>query len=430
MFVYHLLFPFVFAALAPVFLLRMWRRGNMGRGFGERFGLYPDAVAQKLAGLRSPVWIHAVSVGELLMARVLIRELRRLLPEQDLVLTCTTATARTLAERDVVDARTVVLHTPIDWLPVVRRAFARIRPALVVLMEQELWPGQMAEAERLRVPVWIVNARLSDRSHRRLRRVRRLVARILRPVVFVGLQRETDRARFAAAGFPVHALFLTGSLKCDVALLNGVDDSTAERLRAQLGWEPSAPVVLAGSTHPGEEELVLAGFRAWQAAHPDLKLVLAPRHAERAPEVLRLVREEGWPVVARSAAAPGADVAVLDTTGELAALYALARVVFIGKSLVAPEGKGGQNFLEAARCGCAVVAGPRMENFHGLAEEYTAAGAMVRVADAAGLAAEVGALLGDAERRARTGAAARALFEREAGVGARVAAQLASCLET
>jgi len=429
MWFYHLLFPAVFVLGAPYFAWRMLKRGRAGHGLGERFGIYPVALRRKVEAMHAPLWIHAVSVGEMMLARVLVRELRRLRPGQEVVVTCTTSTGRAVAERTLEDERTAVLHTPVDALWIVRRAFRLVRPSVVVLLEQELWPAQMEEARRRGVPVWIVNARLSDRSWRRMKRWRGLLGRLCRPVAFVGLQQEADRTRMAEAGFPPHALFHTGSMKCDVAELDGDKADLADEVRRKLGWDASTPVVMAGSTHPGEEALLLEAFCGWKAKHPDLKLFLAPRHAERAGEVMRLAEAAGWTAVRRSAAAAGADVAVLDTTGELRSLYPLADVVVMGKTLIAPDGQGGQNFLEAARAGRAVVCGPRVENFRAQVEAYVRDGALVRLADASGLAVEVDRLLGDEAARGVMGSRARTLYQAELGAGARVAGMLASVLK-
>jgi 3-deoxy-D-manno-octulosonic-acid transferase len=428
MWLYHLFFPLVFLALAPFFLRRMVRRGGVRQGLGERFSIYGPGLERQLKSLERPVWIHAVSVGEMMMARVLVRELRRLRPTLDVVVTCTTSTARRLAEREFAQEGTVVLYAPVDWLPLVRRAFRRIRPAMLVLMEQELWPAQLEEARRCGVPVWILNARLSDRSWRRMRRLRPVVARLLRGVAVVGLQRESDRARYAQAGFPPHALFFTGSLKCDVAECGGERQGLDREVASALGWSEADPVVLAGSTHPGEEAMILEAFQEWRHRNPRVKLFLAPRHAERAGEVVRLARAAGWNVVRRSEAAPGADVAVLDTTGELRSLYPLATVVLGGKTLSAPEGRGGQNFLEAARAGRAIVLGPRVENFRALASEYAQAGALILAPDAATALRETGRLLDDAAAREALGHRARELYRAELGVGARLAGMISSVL--
>lgn len=423
-FIYHFLFPLVFVAGSPYFGWRVWKRGNGGRGFFERFGFYPRAAQRRLRAMDRPVWIHAVSVGEMLLAQVLVRDVRRLRPQQDVVVTCTTSTARALAERELADARTLILYSPVDWVVCVRRAFRAIRPVWVVLMEQEIWPAQMWEAERRGIPVWIVNGRLSDRSWRRFKKYRRWVCGLLKPLAFVGLQRESDRERFAQAGFPVQALFYTGSMKCDVAELEEANPGLAEELRRQLGWAGDTSVFLGGSTHPGEEAVVLDAFAAARQSYPELKCFLAPRHAERAGAVVRLAQERGFRTIRRSEAAPGAEVVVLDTTGELRSLYALGTVVFGGKTLIAPEGKGGQNFLEAARVGCAIVLGPRVENFKNAAEEYAAEGALVQVEGVEALTTEILRLLNDPGARLALGVKARELFERELGVGARVAGML------
>jgi len=420
-FVYNIVFTMAFVISWPWFAMHMLRRGRFWPGFGERFGCYSDELEQKLNALCNPVWIHAVSVGEMMLARVLIRELRALRPEQPIVITCTTSTARVLGEREMADAKTLVLYSPADLFPTVKRAFDLIRPCLILLIEQELWPNQLWEAESRKIPVWIINARLSDRSWRRFKKFRRWLAPLLAKVSMVGLQSEKDRKRLEEAGFPIHALFATGSMKYDVADLARADSGVAEKLRKELAWADDEEVFLAGSTHPGEEELLFELYKDLASERPQLKFLLAPRHAERGPGLLELARSKGLKACLRSEAKEGIDVIILNTTGELRSLFELATVVFIGKTLVAPEGKGGQNFLEAARVGVPVIMGPRTENFQTLVEEYDEAGAILRISDGDELKRELKRLLSDALLRRTYGEKARGLFESNLGVGGKVA---------
>ncbi|NJK90625.1 MAG: glycosyltransferase [Blastochloris sp.] len=417
-----------FVVCWPWFALRMWKRGRFWPGFTERFACYSREVRSALGLLQRPVWIHAVSVGEMMLARVLVRELRRLRPEQDVVITCTTSTARVLGDRELRDAHTVVLYSPSDLLPCVRAAFKVIRPCLILLMEQELWPNQLWEAERRGVPVWIVNARLSDRSWKRFCQWRGALSSLLSRLSFVGLQSERDRERFAQAGFPVHALFAMGSMKTDVADLAKADHGVAEGFRRDMGWKGDEEVLLAGSTHGGEEEILLRVYDRLRQTRPGLKLVLVPRHAERAAEVLELARKGQRSAVLRTKPELEAEIVVLNTTGELRSLYELATVVFMGKTLVSPKGKGGQNFLEAARVGVPIVTGPRVENFRNLVEDYLAAGALVRVADEKALEKALQELLASPEQQRLLGQKAQERFQSELGVGAEMARRVAAFL--
>lgn len=429
-FLYNIFFSMAFVLSWPWFAYRMFKRGRFWKGFGERFSCYASETEAKLAGLNRPVWIHAVSVGEMMLARVLIRELRALRPGQEIVITCTTSTARVLGEREIADAKTLILYSPADLFPMVKRSFDLIRPCLILLIEQEIWPNQLWEAEQRKVPVWIINARLSDRSWKRFKKFRCWLAPLLAKISLVGLQSEQDRKRFEEAGFPPHALFATGTMKYDVADLAKADHGVAEALRVELGWDAGDEVFLAGSTHPGEEELLLDIYRELLKERPRLKFLLAPRHAERGQQLLERACSKDLKACLRSRPSGGSSVVLLDTTGELRSLYELGTVVFIGKTLSAPEGKGGQNFLEAARVGVPVIVGPRVENFQTLVEDYVKAGGLLQVPDAEGLKRELKRLLPDAVLRKAYGDKARGLFEANLGVGAKVARMVEAYLKT
>ncbi|MDZ4789408.1 MAG: glycosyltransferase N-terminal domain-containing protein [Blastochloris sp.] len=418
---YNVGFTLAFVLTWPWFALHMWRRGNFWRGFNERFSFYSPELQSRLSHLKEPIWIHAVSVGEMMLARVLVDELRLLRPDQGVVITCTTSTGRALGDRELEDDKTVVMYSPADLLPMARRAFRAIKPCMILLMEQELWPNQLWEAERRGVPVWIVNARLSDRSWERFKKFRFYTTPFLSKISLIGLQSERDRGRLAEAGFPVHSMFVTGSMKYDVAHLAQADQGVAEGLRKEMGWTEGTEVFLAGSTHPGEEELVLEAYQELKRKRPELKCLLAPRHAERASSLMAAAQGRGFTACLRTEARPEADVLILNTTGELRSLYELGTIIFIGKTLVAPKGKGGQNFLEAARVGGAIVLGDKVENFTALVEDYLEASALVQVKDVEGLKNEALRLLEDRDLRCNYGSKARKLFEENLGAGATMA---------
>jgi 3-deoxy-D-manno-octulosonic-acid transferase len=429
-FFYNVGFTLAFLITWPWFARRMFRRGRFWPGFRERFSCYPDDLVARLRRLDRPVWIHAVSVGEMMLARVLVRDLRSQRPQLDVVITCTTSTARMLGERELSDPKTLILYSPVDLLPMVRKAFSAIRPSLILLIEQELWPNQLWEAEKRKIPVWIINARLSERSWQRFKKYRHWLAPLLARISLISLQSERDRPRLEDAGFPIHALFATGSMKYDVADLAKADHGVAEALRNELCWSVDEAVFLAGSTHPGEEELLLECYQCLKKEYPQLKFVLAPRHAERGVQLLSMIRDRGGKACLRSQVLPGMDVVIVDTTGELRSLYEMATVVFIGKTLQAPEGKGGQNFLEATRVGVPVLLGSKVENFQTLVEEHLEAGALICVADVQELQVELRRLLADPILRQSYGQKAKALFEVNLGVGAKVAGMVESYLKT
>ncbi|GAB4242644.1 MAG: 3-deoxy-D-manno-octulosonic acid transferase [Candidatus Methylacidiphilales bacterium] len=430
-FLYNIGFTVAFGVTWPYFTWRLWRRGRFWEAFPERVGLYSAQIREKLAGLDRPVWMHAVSVGEMMIARVLLAELRRFRPEQAVVLTTTTQTGRQVGA-SLEDERTVLLYNPTDFLLSVSRVFDAIRPSMLILIEQEIWPNYIWTAQRRGVPVWLINARLSRRSFRRFQKFRVLTEPVLRGIEWVCLQHEVDRARFAAIGFRSECLAVAGSMKFDVAEGGKFDPGLAERIRSELGWAEDTPVLLLGSSHPGEEALLLDMFHALGREFPELRLVLAPRHFERAGKIFGLVREAGWRVVRRSALGQaerpkeGWEVLVLDTTGELSSLYPLGTVNVIGKSILS---KGGQNFIEAARCGRPVVVGPHMENFDSLVAQFKAGEGIVQVDNPFELFQSLRELLGDPREAARLGTRARELYLAHLGAGARTAGMIAATLD-
>lgn len=422
-YLYNIVFLAVFLVTCPYYICHMWRRGRLFQAFGERLGLYSSDVKQKLASLKDPVWIHAVSVGEMMLATVLVRELRRNRPDFPVVITTTTSTGRQVGEK-LVDANLVLLYNPVDFYFFVAQAFRCIKPSILVLMEQEIWANYLWQAEKHNAPVWLLNARLSDRSWNRFRRFRWLTEPVLKKLSFVAAQDRPDVRRLADAGFPAHAIFYVGSMKFDVAELASFDAGLSGQIRKAANWKDDEMILLGGSTHPGEERVLLEIFSDLKKQYPGLRLLLAPRHVERTRSVAQLCAECGFLAVRRSRLEPEKppaapiDVLLLDTTGELRSIYDLGTINFIGKSLV---GKGGQNFIEAARAGRPVVVGPNMQNFSRLAEYFVRENALIQVKDRGELANIFTILLADAAKRRMAGQKAQDLFRENLGSGARSA---------
>jgi 3-deoxy-D-manno-octulosonic-acid transferase len=323
-----------------------------------------------------------------------------------------------VAEQRVSAARFV--YFPLDFGWIVRRAIRRLRPRLVLLAETELWPNFLTACAGRGIPVVVINGRLSPRSFPRYRVVRWWFGRVLRHVRLFCMQSAQDAERIIALGAPAERVRVTGNLKYDFRGLDQPVDDAA--LRRTLGLAEGRRLVVAGSTHRGEEEAVLEAFRKAAESRADLCLLLAPRHPERLDEVERLVRRTGLPCVRRSQAAENpareGGTILVDTMGELGRLYAAASVVFIGGSLI-PH--GGQNILEPAAHGRPVIHGPHMANFAEMRDRFQEAGAAVQVKDAASLLRALERLLDDpaeAERMGRAGqdvvAAQRGATERTA----------------
>jgi 3-deoxy-D-manno-octulosonic-acid transferase len=362
-----------------------------------------------LSGTGPRAWLHAVSVGEVIAATPLVEGLRRRYPSLPLVLTTVTDTGAKVARERFGDAATH-RYLPVDLPGPVRRATAAVDPAFLICMETELWPNLLRRLAKRRVPVMIANGRLSDRSFRRYQLVRRLMREVLDDVTVFAMRSPEDARRIIALGARPEKVFVTGNIKHEAGATEGA--GAAELWRRLLGLTNGRPTWIAGSTHRGEEEAVLAAHAEASRRFPDLALVVAPRHPERVPEVDALIRSRGWTVLRRSdlpqRAMPDAGrfpIIVLDTVGELAQLYSVADVVFVGGSLVAA---GGHNLLEAAARGKPVLTGPHTENFRDAAELLLRCRAARTVTDAPTLGAELMALLAEPTLREQRGEAGRA----------------------
>jgi 3-deoxy-D-manno-octulosonic-acid transferase len=392
---YNLLFPFALLAILPRYLARMFKRGGFREDFGQRFARYAPDLRDRF-GRGDWIWVHAVSVGELLIALKLLEELHRRRPDWQFVVSSTTSTAHALALQRQQDWW-VPIYTPVDFAPVVRKALNVIRPRAIVLTESEMWPNFVWQADDRRIPIVLVNARVSPRSARRYRRF----APFLRPVAgrltAVGLQEPEHAALWEHLDVAPERLHLTGSVKYDPAASNG-ETRDFGPLLAQFGFRPDDEVLLAGSTHDGEEEILAAALLELRKTFPQVRLIIAPRHVERTAEIAARLAPAGLRVARRTAAPEGnaPDILLLDTTGELQDWYACADVVFIGKSLA---GRGGQNPVEAILAQRPVLFGPHMENFAGLRDALLESGGAREVNDAGSLARSAAALLSSQEER-------------------------------
>lgn len=403
---YRALFGLALPLAGPWLLWRNRRRGRPPLRVRERLGL--DLPAVRPGG----VWVQAVSVGEVAVAKLLLKELRGRHPALPAVLTSTTATGLRLAAGP--QLADVILPFPIDLPGPVRRLAAHIAPRLVVLVETELWPELLAACGRRGVPVAIANARISDRSFPRYRAIRPLMRPLLAPVSLVLAQGEVEAERFAALGIPASRIRITGNIKFDAAPL-APPPSVGPGIRRLAAGRP---VLVAGSTMAGEEEQVLDAWLGVEGAGRPF-LLLAPRHPERADEVATLLAARGVAAVRRSkmdSVPEKTDAVVLDTVGELASLYELGSIAFIGGSLVPT---GGHNPIEPARFGVPVLTGPHLRNFASVYAHFVAAGAAQVVRDASELRRHVEAWLSDPAAAGRVGAAGRALLARHSGATAR-----------
>ncbi len=412
---------------SPWFIYQALRYKKYVGSLGQRMGYLP--VSFNMDADES-IWIHAVSVGEVLTARPLISDLKRRYPNLRMFLSTTTMAGQQLARRNVQDVD-AVFYFPFDFGFVVRRTLDLVRPRLFIMMETEIWPNLLRECRARGIKTAVVNGRLSARSFPRYRLVRGFMRRVLDHVDRVLVQSEESARRFIDLGADPARVVVTGSLKFDSLDLspNALQARARDRVLRYFRVPASRPVIVAGSTMKGEETAVLRAFRRVRAAAPNTLLVLAPRNPERFAEVEQLVRSEGWKTVKRSDLAidtePRVDVVVLDTIGELATVYQVGTVVFVGGSLVAT---GGHNVLEPAVFGKPIVFGPHMDNFAEIADAFVTNGAGVQLAAETQLDEALLSLMSDPVRRARLGAAARALVEANRGAKEKSVTVLADLL--
>jgi 3-deoxy-D-manno-octulosonic-acid transferase len=379
-------------------------------------------VQTKLA-TDQPLWLHAVSVGEVQLVARLAEHLQRRLPGQRLVVSTTTTTGMAALRRHLPDEIEKIYY-PLDLRRCVRRSLAVVRPRAMILVEAEIWPNFLWHAFELRVPVLLVNARVSERSTRRYR----LLAFLFRPLFagfdLVACASPTDASRLRAVGCRAEALEVVGNLKYDLA--PWLEDSrlTINRWLRAAGVGDHPIVLLGGSTHPGEERILGRLYAELRRQFPQLFLVVVPRHVERTGEVCRDLASLGLRLVRRSEldrspADPHAqgkapcDALVVDSTGELRAFYTRADVVFVGKSLTA---RGGQNPIEPAAAGCAIVTGPHMQNFTQVMADFLSAEAVLQVRNEAELRSVLQRLLANPDDRRALGERAQRVVE--AGRGA------------
>jgi len=421
-FLYNVLFLIFFWCSAPYYFLKMRRREGWKAGFGERFARYAPELKERLAG-RAVIWLHAVSMGEVGVCLQLISALEKRLPGAQILVSTTTSTGMEELRRRL-PASIQRVYYPIDFPRYVRRALDTFRPAAVILVEAELWPNFLWQTTDRAIPLFLVNARISDRSFAGYKRFGFVFRPIFAKFRGVGCQQESDAKKLLELGFGANAVQVTGNLKFDAAQPNQRPPLDAREILRGLGVEDDAPVLVAGSTHAGEEALLAEMLLRLRKIYPKLFLVLVPRHFERTGTVSQELGARGVTFALRSDLAEnkpppkGAQCLLVNTNGELRFFYEVASVVFVGKSLTAA---GGQNPIEPAALGKAVVFGPNMQNFKSIVRAYTAEEAVAQVQNAEELERVLKELLGDASRRETLGARALAVTKKNFGATMRTA---------
>jgi len=366
---YSLLLTLGLIVLIPHFLIQALAHGKYIAGLRQRLGSLPSVNGKPV------IWLHCVSVGETQAARPLVQRVKQQFPHHALVVSTITLTGQKLARDVFRTTAESVFYFPFDWRWSVRRALKTINPAAVLIMETELWPNFLRECKARRIPVALVNGRISRQSFRRYTLIRFFLRRVLNCLSLAVMQSETDAGRLRELGMPDDKLYTAGNLKFDAEAAGELTAKTAE-IRERFGLQSGAPLILAASTHSPEEEVMLESIKQLQPA----RLMIAPRRPERFNDVAALIQKSGLSWTRRTAVATANDknatVILLDTIGELPATYSLAEVVFVGGSIV---DRGGHNVLEPAAAGAAVVTGAHTHNFHAIVDLMCEAKAIVQL---------------------------------------------------
>jgi 3-deoxy-D-manno-octulosonic-acid transferase len=361
-----------FLILLPRFLLDAIRHGKYVAGFSERLGSITPLASDKPV-----VWLHSVSVGETQAARPLVLSLKQRYPDHQLVVSTTTLTGQNLARDIFKNDAARIFYFPFDWRWTVRRSLKAIRPNVVLLMETELWPNFLRECSAHEIPVALVNGRLSQQSFRRYRIIKSFMKRVLASLRLAAMQTSEDAQRLRALGMRPENICVLGSLKFDAGVLQS-NVALVDDFKRRFGVDEKSQLILAASTHAPEEKIILDVYKdLFAGSSPSPRLLIAPRHPERFTEVANLLNNSGFQFVRRSAPEAASDataeVVLLDSIGELASLYALATVVFVGGSIART---GGHNILEPAAVGASVITGPHTFNFQDIVETFAQAGAL------------------------------------------------------
>ena len=423
-FVYNALFTVAYFAMLPSFLLRMKRRGGYKARMGDRFAKYPDDILAEFSrDCASRIWVHAVSVGEVQVAGQLMRAIREADPSVRFVFSTTSSTGWRTAEKEVADGD-ILIYNPIDFPRFVKKSFDLIRPKAIILTETEIWPNFIREAKKRGVPLFLANARISDRSAPRYKALKCFFGEVFRCFTKIYAQSDLDASRLADAGADRDRMEVTGSFKFDVA------KRRPEKETELRDWIGPGRILLGGSTWPGEDEALL---RIISELPDDVKLVIAPRHFEKADAVEENIRKAGFGCVRRSRgesvadAGNGRSVFLADTTGELMGLFGIASAAFVGKSLCE---HGSQNMIEPCLCGIPTAVGPYTENFRPVMSDLLATDAIVQVSDESGLRLALKRFFDPAEREyaEALGNRAKAAVERRRGTTEKCARDILSFL--
>jgi 3-deoxy-D-manno-octulosonic-acid transferase len=422
----NVFFPPVLLSLSPILLFKRKRRATLFPRLGfQRFPEPSPSKGETAQGSEKVLWVHALSVGEVLSALPLIRELHPRIKPARLYLSVSTLSGYDTARDKLKGSSDGLLYFPLDLLFAVRRCFDNLKPSMVVLVETDIWPGFMAEVRRQGIPSFLINARLSPSSFKRYGQARRLFAPALNTFSRVYPQSSSEAESFRKLGVNPEKLADPGNLKFDAAKTSS-RPALQEQLRAKLAIRKGEKVLVAGSTHEGEEVILRKAFLTLRQSIPGLKLIVAPRHPHRADDVRRVFCRDPFQVVFYSSLPQESfDVAVVDEFGVLRSLYEFGDLAYVGGSLVP---KGGQNPVEPAAAGKPVLFGPDMSDFPDIAELMLKEGGAIQVKNGEELTAQGYRLLSDSALSARIGAKNKALVERHSGLTSKLAGDILECL--
>ena len=425
--IYNLLMILVAVVGLPLFAFRFVRERRFRERLRHNLGFFTPETLAKVVG-RRPVWFQAASVGEVVAASSIIKEFKRQMPDIPVLISSGTASGYEMAQRIIPEADAIIFYPPdLPWLP--GRIVERIQPRAYVPVETELWPNFLRAARRRSIPVVMVNGRIGERSVEHYRQLRRLFTKMLGTVERFCMQSTIDAQYVIRLGADPHRVVVTGNTKYDQ---NYSSMTEAEKIayNTELGFDGAGPLIVAGSTHRGEEEILLEVLRAIRARFPAAKLLIAPRDVPRSEHIVELFRRQGFPAelrskMARAADRTGVQVVVLDTIGELGRFYNLADLVFVGGSLV-PH--GGHNILEPAAQGKPILVGPHMFNFKDTYALFSARNACVTALDGPELARKTIEILQDPSLSGRMGQEAAAIVLENQGAAIRTVENLRQIL--
>ena len=406
-FIYNLLLAASIILILPWWLLNLLK-GKYRRGFWQRMGYYSDEIKEGLIK-QSPIWIHAVSVGEVIASTSLIKSLRKEYPDIKIILSTVTDTGQQIAKEKIKEAD-YIIYFPFDFSWSVKRALNTINPIICIIMETELWPNFLREANKKAIPVAVINGRISERSFKRYRMISLFMKNVLKSVKLFSMQTEDDAKRITALGADKKNVNVSGNIKYDNEFKE-IEKEKVKEIKNTLGVNNSDRIFIAGSTHPGEEGIVVKLYSNILKNYPDFRLVIAPRHIDRVGEVEEIVKKMGLNTVRKTELLKGSRVKgqgssntkpiiILDTIGELNFMYSIADIVFVGGSLI-PH--GGQNILEPAFYKKPVIFGKYMMNFQEIAKEMILSGGGIQVNNEEDLIREVGGLLNNKKKMIEIG---------------------------